>query len=243
MQTRVGTRSPSVAGARIAVLLMLPLGLAACGKVDRLGTQASVVPDNYDQRHPIVLATSPHSLDLFPIRGGLDDNDRARVVSFAKLYKERGRGPISVLLPQSGQENGGHAIAGIRQALARAGVGGNIRVGNYPAADPAVASPVRLTFSGLKAKVATRCGEWPDDLASASSLHTWQNKQYWNLGCSYQNMLAAQVADPRDLAGPQGESAPDVNMRMRAIGKVRQGSDPGTNWKVQGSNIGGLGGS
>ncbi len=89
-----------------------------------------------------------------------------------------------------------------------------------------MAAAVRLSFIGLKSKVATKCGEWPDDLASASSLHTWQNKPYWNMGCAYQNMLAVQVSNPRDIASPRGETPADVRMRMRAIGKVRQGNDP-----------------
>ena len=41
-------------------------------------------------------------------------------------------------------------------------------------------------------------------------------------------MLAAQVADPRDLMGPAAETPPDVHMRGRAIDAVRQGKDPGT---------------
>ena len=56
-------------------------------------------------------------------------------------------------------------------------------------------------------------------------------------------MLAVQVANPRDVASPRGESEADVMMRMRAIQKVRQGNDPGTSWKVQNSNIGTFGGN
>jgi pilus assembly protein CpaD len=63
------------------------------------------------------------------------------------------------------------------------------------------------------------------------------------MGCAYQNMLAVQVANPRDIASPRGETPSDVRMRMRAIGKVRQGTDPGTAWKVQNSNIGSVGGN
>ena len=101
---------------------------------------------------------------------------------------------------------------------------------------------MRLSFDGIKAKVAHPCGEWPSDLASGSSTRGWDNKTYWNFGCANQNMIATQVADPRDVAEPRGESPADVAMRMRAIGNVRKGADPGTNWTTKNSSIGAVGG-
>lgn len=219
--------------------------LAGCGKVDRMATVASTIPDSIQERHPIVLTDAPHTVDLFPAGQQFDKTQQLRVRQFASMYRELGRGPITVLVPNiasSRHSSTQVAISGIRRTLAQAGVGGNLRVTQYTPDNANVASPLRLTFMGTKAKVATRCGEWPDDLGSASSLDGWQNKQYWNYGCSHQNMLAAQVADPRDLAGPRGETEADVNMRMRAIGNVRKGTDPGTKWQVKNTTIGGVGG-
>ena len=232
------------AAVRCALLVIVPLSLTACGTVDRLATTASVIPDKVEERHPIVLGEAATTIDVFPAGGRLDIGDQSRVSDFAAKYKESGHGPITIMLPQGGHggSNAG-SVNAIRRALAKEGINGVIRVGNYPVADQSVAASVRLSFIGLKARVATKCGEWPDDLASASSLHTWQNKPYWNLGCAYQNMLAVQVANPRDIASPRGESPADVRMRTRAIGKVRQGADPGTSWKVQNSNIGSVGGN
>ncbi len=229
---------------RGALVAAVPMTLAACGQVDRLATTASVIPDTVEQRHPIVLADVPYSVDLFPIQGRLEHGDASRVDQLAAHYRQNGHGPITIMLPQgaAGGSSAG-AVNAIRARLAASGVGGHVRVGSYNVPDRTMAAAVRVSFAGLKAKVATQCGEWPDDLASASSLHTWQNKPYWNMGCAYQNMLAVQVGNPRDIAGPRGESPADVRMRMRAIGKVRQGNDPGTSWKVQNSNIGSVGGN
>ncbi len=102
-------------------------------------------------------------------------------------------------------------------------------------------SPIRLSFIGTKAVVRSRCGDWPRDLASGSSMEGWQNQPYWNHGCAYQQAFAAQVADPRDLAGPRAEGPSDVAMRTRAIGKVREGEDPGTDWKIENTSIGTVG--
>ena len=94
----------------------------------------------------------------------------------------------------------------------------------------------------LVAKVASQCGQWPDDLASAGSINGWENRPYWNLGCSTQSNLAALVADPRDLVSPYGEAPNDVAKRTRAITSIRGGADPATSWTVKNSNIGATGG-
>jgi len=54
-------------------------------------------------------------------------------------------------------------------------------------------------------------------------------------------VLAAQVDDPRDLAQTRASDPPDVNMRLRAIGDVRNGQDPGTDWKTKITPIGQVG--
>ena len=44
-------------------------------------------------------------------------------------------------------------------------------------------------------------------------------------------MIAAQVDDPRDFVEPRALEPSDVAMRTRAIEAVRNGQDPGTQWK------------
>ena len=107
--------------------------------------------------------------------------------------------------------------------------------------DHTLASPVRLVFQGLKAEVASRCGQWPADLASGSSIETWKNDNYANFGCATQSALAAQIDDPRDLVQARGSTPPDEAMRLRAIGQVRKGVDPGTEWQTKNTPIGQVG--
>jgi pilus assembly protein CpaD len=90
--------------------------------------------------------------------------------------------------------------------------------------------------------VRAHCGEWPSDLASGTSIQTWKNDNYENFGCATQSTLAAQIDDPRDLASQRASTPPDEEMRLRAIGAVRRGSDPGTDWKTQNTAIGTVGG-
>ena len=59
-------------------------------------------------------------------------------------------------------------------------------------------SPIRVSYPDMRAAVAGKCGRWPDDI-----LNHAENKHYANFGCSYQNNLAAQVANPADFLGPR----------------------------------------
>lgn len=218
--------------------------LAACGKVDRLATVSSAVPFDYRERHPIVLTNKIYKIKVYSSLSGISRADRERVADLAKRYKRNGRGPVVVEYPLGRASRASQrAVRQIRAILAKNGARGRMRVGGYEVIDSELAQPIRVSFVGLGAKVANPCGEWPDDLASASSLNGWNNKPYWNQGCAYQSMLAAQTSDPRDLAGPRGEAPPDVSMRMRAIDNVRKGEDPGTNWKVKNTTISTAGGN
>ena len=96
-------------------------------------------------------------------------------------------------------------------------------------------------FQGLKATAPGQCGVWPTDLASGDSIDGWKNDSYPNFGCATQATLAAQVADPRDLAQSRASGPGDVAMRLRAIGDVREGKDPGTDWKTKITAIGQVG--
>jgi pilus assembly protein CpaD len=226
---------PTVALARNLFLLCWLLPLAGCGTTERMAV-SSIPQDDYRVRHPIVLAEEPRTLDIFvePATGQFDRRSAAQLREFAGLYRKFGRGPITIMTPAG--PAGPPPIEPIRDALFSAGAHAHTIVDRYPAG-PYLAAPVHLSFLGLKAKVADQCGQWPRDLASGSSVAGWDNKPYWNFGCAYQTAFAAQVADPRDLVAPQGETPTDTRMRTRAIESVREGQDPGTNWKLVNSDI------
>jgi len=216
--------------------------LCACGLNKTVG--APEVAYDYRDRHPVVLAEAPYTIDLFPLGGGgrLDPETSLRLRDFMERYHKFGRGQITLLAPRrNGAERRGE-VEDVRRALAAYGAGASIYVGTYPVSDPGLAAPIRLSFNGMKAKVAGPCGEWPDDLASGASLDGWQNKTFYNYGCANQATLAAQIADPRDIADPRGETPQDIETRMRAIGRVRQGSDPSTTWATKNGSISSVGG-
>ncbi|MFV0281958.1 MAG: CpaD family pilus assembly protein [Rhodoblastus sp.] len=232
---------PKPVAAVLALVLAAPL-VGCSGPREKFDAENGV---DARQRHRIAIANQPITLDVFPSSGHarLDTHTQQQVAAFARRYSEIGSGPISIVVPQSGPnaDSGARAVEPIRYELARAGAHAPVAVSHYPVENPSLAAPVRIAFQGLKAKVVHRCGDWPEDLASGSSTGGWQNRSYWNLGCANQNMIATQVADPRDLAAPRGETPADPTMRMRAIGNVRKGTDPATNWTTKNSNIGAVG--
>jgi pilus assembly protein CpaD len=222
-------------------LVAAALFLAGC-QTDDLAT-GSIGIDDYHQRHPIVLTDAPATLDIFPGgQGILDRRSEADVRAFARRYAEYGLSKIVILVPAGGGPRIHAGVDIVRRTLASAGLRGTIGIGTYQVADPLLAAPIKLTFVGLKAEVPSACGQWPNDLASGSSLIGWRNETYWNYGCATQKMLAAQVDDPRDFVRSSAVGPADVQMQLRAINEVRQGDDPGTAWKVQNTDIGQIGG-
>lgn len=240
---RPGSPGASIASFKGGVRL---LALGAASAVILAGCNADYTPtgqvegNDYHNVHPIVLAHAPTSLDVFPVGAGLDTVGRGELRAFVDRYRRFGAGPILIMAPAGRSGLTQVAVTQIRKALAADGVRGNVNIGSYPPSSEAAASPIRLTFIGLKAGVRTRCGQWPKDLASGVGSDEWQNANYWNYGCATQAMFAAQLDDPRDLEQARALEEADVQMRTRAIGDVRQGADPGTAWATGVTSIGGI---
>lgn len=227
--------------AAAALLAALALSAAGCSNVDRT-VATSAIPVDYHERHPVALVNARQSLDIFLLGTGgqLDYRQKHDIEAFSADYRTHGEGLIQVLVPRG--PGNAHAadvtLAAVRRGLAAAGVTGDIEVGSYVTADAKLASVLRLSFVKLQARAASRCGDWPSDLASGSSTDGWENRTYYNLGCATQQTLAAQMDDPRDLVRPRAEDPSDVVMRTRAIKDIRGdqtsptplGVDPSTNW-------------
>lgn len=232
---RMPLRRAGLAALRRAAVLAGLLPLAGCLS-DPGPVATAVVPADHHQRHPIVLADMPTTLDVFLVAGeaGLDDRQKHDVASFAADFRAEGRGRIRVLVPrgQVATRAVDATLLAVRRGLAAAGVKGAIEVGSYAVADPRLASALRLSFDKLQARVSTRCGEWPRSLGPDSTTQGWENRPYDNLGCATQQTFAAQVDDPRDLVRPRAEEPSDVQLRTRAIGKLRNGEDPTTKFEA-----------
>jgi pilus assembly protein CpaD len=215
----------------IVLVLACALTAACAGPGDNGGMVANA---DVSSRHPIELREDSTKLELYAARG-LDARARAQVAEFAAAYQRTGTGPIVIMLPSGTMRDKDYRrqFDDIRHVLIQNGLRGSVKLGAYPVMDPRVAAPVQMSFMGLKARVPGPCGQWPDDLASGSSVEGFSNAPYQNFGCATQAMIAAQAADPRDLMGARAALPSDAETRVRPISNLRRGVDPASSWQVR----------
>jgi pilus assembly protein CpaD len=86
------------------------------------------------------------------------------------------------------------------------------------------------------------CGDWSENLSI-----TFENQTAKNFGCSVQQNIAAQIADPRDLLGPRRMDPTDAARRAVVLDKYERGdatqaskhtNDSGSEQSAPGSSVG-----
>jgi pilus assembly protein CpaD len=223
-------------GRRASALLALTvLSAALAGCQSGREVTGSTTPTDLRDRHPIVLANGPRVLDLFvDAPRGFSERERADLSAFVAEHRQFGQGPIVVQVPV-GTENAAATRAALQRV--RGATGSALRISSYQPADPRLASPLRLSFRRLEAKVGSTCGLWPEDLGVSDGEFSVENRTYWNLGCATRSNFAAQIADPVDLVRGRQPTPPDTGRRMHNIGKLREGQDPSTTYKTEGETV------
>lgn len=228
------------AARRLLLTATLASALGGCMAADRVVTGSTPALD-YRQRHPIILAEGGRTLDVFVTgHAGLDARQRDDLRTFATEYRRSGQGAILAQVPVGTRNDAAarYVMDRINGALTDEGLpAGYLAVSTYPVMDPFVAAPVRLTFTRLTAKVTSPCGTWPRDLGVSDARQGMSNDSYWNLGCAMQSNIAAQVADPVDLVRGRAEGRPDSIRRGKVIEAVREGKDPSTQYRQEGTKI------
>ncbi|MCA0405822.1 MAG: CpaD family pilus assembly protein [Proteobacteria bacterium] len=207
--------------------LIISSALAVAGCANTRPTQQAFAPDDYRERHPLRLEQQVQHIDVFGASPQLDPRQRRDLVEFAKAHTQRASGSIEIATP-AGQPH--VSVEAIRSALAEGGLRAPVRYSSYPVRAGGGAAPVRVSHATLAATVTSQCGQWPADLAGSKQAETWHNKPYYNLGCAYQTMIAAQVSDPVDLVRPRAEGVADLAKRMKDIEALRKDQDPSTKW-------------
>lgn len=230
---------PSGKPLALAALALLAGSLGAC-RSDRVDTTGSLAATDVRARHPYVLADGTSTLDIFPTGPGhLDPRQTADVEAFALEYRRYGRGTLVMDVPQGGAPGQMAAAERVAAAVRRVGAGSGVPSGafvvsRYAVTSPSLASPVRLSFQRMEAKVASQCGMWPRDLGTSDFVSDVRNEPSWNFGCATRSNVAAQVADPVDLVRGREPGRIDTVRRSQVINDLRQGKDPSTDWKQDG---------
>jgi pilus assembly protein CpaD len=166
--------------------------------------------------HPITVEPSYQSLKLYysPADSGIQPNDQARFKAFITDYQAHGNGSIAVSAP-SGM-NSQAMIGFFAQRINDMGVSkDHILVATHDAPD----GDMRVEINYVSYQAHTdKCGDWSQDLA-----YTDDNDTPKNFGCSVQQNIAAQVADPRDLIQPRDMDASNSARRATVINNYEQG--------------------
>jgi pilus assembly protein CpaD len=190
--------------------------LAGCALTKRDSITVGAVPDDYRTNHPIVIAEKEQVIDLPVAAGdrGMTHSHRVALDGFLDSY-DRSAAPVLTIVAPVGSGNevaAADTASDIRHFLRSRGISeSRIMMTSYQAPSVDISAPVRVAYTAMKAQT-NKCGRWPDDLTN-----NVENKHYANFGCSYQNNLAAQIADPADLLGPRKQTAIDAQNRIRAI--------------------------
>jgi pilus assembly protein CpaD len=209
-------------------LVGLAVALGACTHTEEVVTTASI-PDDYRARHPIALQEADRSVVIFVghARGGLSASQRADVVGLARIWLQEGTGAINADLPVD-TPNARAAAETFREVQALLSAAGvpprGVAVRRYHPEDPRQMATIRLTYPKISA-VAGPCGLWPEDIGSSiKNKGYFDNKPYYNFGCSYQRNMAAMVDNPSDLVQPRSETPPDTMRRATGFDRYRKGN-------------------
>jgi pilus assembly protein CpaD len=213
-----------VAGALVGLAVVL----GACTHTGDEVTTASI-PDDYRQRHPIVIQEANRSVVIFVghARGGLSADQRTDVMGLAQTWLHEATGPIIADVPvdTSNAAAAADAFREVRALLTAAGVPPRgITIHRYHPDDPRQMATIRLNYPKISA-VAGPCGLWPED--TGPSIHNKsyiENKDYYNYGCAYQRNMAAMIDNPADLVQPRPETPAYTARRTEGFDKYRKGS-------------------
>ncbi|MEI9409249.1 CpaD family pilus assembly protein [Mesorhizobium salmacidum] len=208
-RSRISLRALPIMAVAVSALL------AGCAHRDSITVGA--IPDDYRTNHPIVIAEKNQKIDL-PVGAGdrgMTGSQRDTLLGFLDGYDKSAAPALTIQIP-SGSANEVAATAAGRD-FARLAVAAGIKrdrivVVSYQAGSSEASAPVRVSYIAVRAQT-DKCGRWPADLVETS-----ENKHYADFGCSYQNNLAAQMANPGDLLGPRKSTTIDAANRSKAIG-------------------------
>ena len=119
-------------------VLSLGFAVAAAAALSGCGVQYAssepAFPGDFQERHPIVVASGPTSLEIFAVGGALDARSVENIRAFAQRYRHYGSGDIAILAP-AGTSANSRAVHEVRMALAGAGVSGRTLFGTYASPD------------------------------------------------------------------------------------------------------------
>ncbi len=198
-----------------ALMMSMCTALASCAS----SVPYEVASKSPLERIPMNVAEQVEILEIFldPNASQITLYDRRLIHDFFRTYKDRGHGPVQMVLPE-GTENQQYAVSAVAEARAiayNAGVSYEMISGGarYDGRPSIVMSFV--TYRAIK----------PDcpDFTQIDASYTGSNEAMPNLGCALRTNIAAMIADPADLLGQRPLDPTDTLRRQSVIENYRAG--------------------
>lgn len=197
--------------------LALVMGLAACASAPP--PQGAVVnpPTALDQFKAPVRAL-PKEIRLAVHAQGVSQGQAKALSDLVAGWRAAEGGRMLIQAPSGAADSGAVYRMGesVRAFLIGQGVPAQaVQLVGYDGGGPE--APMVVGYLRFEVDV-PRCGQQWENLTS-----TWDNRVYENFGCATTANLAAQIANPADLAGPRTSDAPDAQRRMEVLNRYRTG--------------------
>ncbi|MDC7685164.1 CpaD family pilus assembly protein [Asticcacaulis sp. BYS171W] len=197
---------------RLAALALtgLPL-LAACASDNSAKLEAPLPTEAYT----LQAQSRSEAIHLKINPKGFSENQRRALDQIARRASWDSGEAVDVRIVTANGPDAVRAGYAVRDYLMQHQV--EAHVIGYSTAEAQPADVVSISLVEYRADI-PQCGQSWENLG-----RTGGNKAYKNFGCSITANLAAQVADPRDLAGPQTATPADAGRRAVVIDKYRKG--------------------
>lgn len=203
----------------LGLMAIAALGLlGGCASADR-SPAADIHAATAADQYPLKAREIPGELKLAVHSGGLSPAQRDALADLADRWTESGGGDVLIRVPSAGSDPRAADLTS-GEAMDFLGAMGvppaRIHRVSYAPAAPGEA-PIVVAYRTYRALV-PRCGlEW-ENLTSNG-----QNRPMKNFGCATSANLAAQIANPADIAGTRTLDATDAGRRTTVIEAYRQG--------------------
>jgi pilus assembly protein CpaD len=212
--------------------LILTAGCATAPVTPTIGRRVDA-PTPLDQ-YAAGIRETPEQVGLAVHPEGVTATQRQALVEFAERWRAAGSGMITVQTPNDAADAAG-ARAYAEAAISTLGVLGvpydHVQVIGY-AAGPQPKMVVLASFLRSGVEIPD-CRSVPWENLTA----TRDNKPYNRFGCTLTANMAAQLADPSDLAGNTPLAPADNSRRMVVLGKYRDGKVTASDKDTQASGV------
>ena len=180
------------------------------------GNGGDSIAEDAAVNHPILVEPAYREMKVQFAGGveGLTTDDAVKFDTFLADYRAHGNGSLGISVAQGPAARA--AISYFGERAAATGISRDkILVSTHDA--PNGDQRVDVSYIAYSARTAP-CGDWSENLGYSAD-----NLTPKNLGCAVQQNIAAMVADPRDLLGPQPSGPVDTARRATVLDHYEKG--------------------